>query len=66
MRVCCPICKKRITPSSDDAPNPYHPFCSELCRWIDLGRWLDGTYHLETPDRSQTYPEHPSKSLDST
>lgn len=33
----CPICKK---PSQVK----YHPFCSNRCAQIDLGRWLSGNY----------------------
>ena len=46
----CPICK-----SSVEQPRPgaavkstksTFPFCSERCRLIDLGRWLDGKYQV--------------------
>ena len=44
----CPICKK---PSEmDKEKNPYIPFCSERCRTIDLGAWLDGKYVIESDD----------------
>jgi uncharacterized protein len=33
----CPICKK---PSQVK----FHPFCSNRCAQVDLGRWLSGTY----------------------
>jgi uncharacterized protein len=50
----CPICKKRI-----EEPRPgersYSPFCSERCKLIDLGRWLDGKYQI--PVR-ETDPDH--------
>ncbi len=26
------------------------PFCSERCRQIDLGRWLDERYTIPLPD----------------
>jgi endogenous inhibitor of DNA gyrase (YacG/DUF329 family) len=43
----CPICDKEFDPSESTAL----PFCSERCRTIDLGRWLDETYHLpDVPD----------------
>ncbi len=33
----CPICGK--------PPHPkYRPACSSQCSYIDLGRWLNGTY----------------------
>jgi endogenous inhibitor of DNA gyrase (YacG/DUF329 family) len=28
---------------------PYRPFCSERCKLVDLGRWLDGTYNISDP-----------------
>jgi endogenous inhibitor of DNA gyrase (YacG/DUF329 family) len=33
----CPTCEKEFSP----ATSPALPFCSERCRLIDLGRWLD-------------------------
>jgi uncharacterized protein len=40
----CPICKKDVTPDS-----PYHPFCSERCKIIDLGNWASEKYVISTP-----------------
>ena len=35
----CPICGK--------PPHPeYRPACSRQCSYIDLGRWLDGSYRV--------------------
>lgn len=43
----CPICHKPVKGREDkDQPNVYFPFCSERCKLIDLGRWLDGRYQL--------------------
>ncbi len=39
----CPICEK---PSI----RPYQPFCSKRCADIDLGRWLNGSYAIETDE----------------
>ncbi len=36
----CPICGK---PS---APGRVHPFCSQRCAQVDLGRWFTGIYAL--------------------
>lgn len=33
----CPTCDKEFRPET----SPAMPFCSERCRLIDLGRWLD-------------------------
>ncbi|HXS13033.1 MAG TPA: DNA gyrase inhibitor YacG [Acidobacteriaceae bacterium] len=40
----CPICKKPVDPSSNDAP-----FCSDRCRLIDLGKWASGDYRVSSP-----------------
>jgi hypothetical protein len=43
----CPICKKSVTGRDDKThPNPHFPFCSDRCKLIDLGRWLDGKYRI--------------------
>jgi hypothetical protein len=38
----CPTCEK---PLPEDK-RPEFPFCSERCRTIDLGRWLNGDYRI--------------------
>lgn len=42
--VRCPTCGK-------PAPMPDHnrsfPFCSDRCKLIDLGRWVDGEYAID-------------------
>jgi endogenous inhibitor of DNA gyrase (YacG/DUF329 family) len=40
-KTSCPICKK---PVAEAQANPTWPFCSDRCKLIDLGRWLDGKY----------------------
>jgi hypothetical protein len=41
----CPICGKQFQAEKlDDLPG--FPFCSERCRLIDLGRWIDGDYAI--------------------
>jgi endogenous inhibitor of DNA gyrase (YacG/DUF329 family) len=43
----CPICRKPAVPA-------HRPFCSIRCARIDLARWLNGVYRVETdepPDR---------------
>ena len=34
----CPNCKKAISLGTD---NEWRPFCSERCRMIDLGDWIN-------------------------
>jgi endogenous inhibitor of DNA gyrase (YacG/DUF329 family) len=49
--VRCPICRKPVSddPPADGAKN-YFPFCSERCKLIDLGRWLEGRYQIPVQD----------------
>ena len=54
MRGRCPLCGKETSKSDSDIENPFYPFCSERCRWIDLGHWLEGDYHLEVHDESES------------
>lgn len=45
----CPICKAPVREPAaprDPASKSAFPFCSERCRLIDLGRWLDGKYQV--------------------
>ncbi|QOV87427.1 DNA gyrase inhibitor YacG [Humisphaera borealis] len=42
----CPICKKPVPIPRDDEPMGRFPFCSERCKLVDLGRWLDGKYQI--------------------
>jgi endogenous inhibitor of DNA gyrase (YacG/DUF329 family) len=39
--VDCPTCKKTVEPDAKT-----FPFCSERCRLVDLGNWLDGKYRI--------------------
>ena len=41
----CPICKRETVWEG----NPFHPFCSARCKWIDLDNWLSGRYRITTP-----------------
>jgi len=42
----CPRCKQPVSKEG----NVYFPFCSEQCRLIDLGKWLDGGYAVPGSD----------------
>jgi endogenous inhibitor of DNA gyrase (YacG/DUF329 family) len=55
----CPACKK-VTVYS--AANPYRPFCSERCKLIDLGAWLDGAYSIaaEEDESEHSLPDETS------
>ena len=42
MKIRCPQCSNRFERIQSTAM----PFCSEYCRQIDLGNWLDESYGL--------------------
>ena len=46
----CPICKKEVDESDLGKPGSTFPFCSQRCKLIDLGRWLDGKYQIPAKD----------------
>lgn len=49
----CPICKKPV-PDDRTAPGgKFFPFCSERCKLIDLGRWLDGKYQIPVTEEDE-------------
>ncbi len=45
-KVKCPTCRKE----TEFAGNEFRPFCSERCKLIDFGDWVDGNFRI--PDRS--------------
>lgn len=47
----CPICRKPADLSLD---NRWRPFCSQRCRLIDLGEWLDESRRI--PGQSAPMP----------
>ena len=52
----CPICRKpSARPAGPGESSPY-PFCSERCRLVDLGRWLDGVYQIPAESREEEPP----------
>lgn len=61
--VRCPHCRKETIWQG----NPHRPFCSERCKLIDLGQWIEGRYSIPgsptEPDVSEpgAVPEKPEK-----
>lgn len=49
IEVKCPNCKKKFNYYSSE----YRPFCSEKCRLIDLGQWLDESYTVPVQKLSE-------------
>jgi uncharacterized protein len=59
----CPVCQREFKA----AQSAVVPFCSERCRTIDLGRWLDEGYSLpvvpdpeadELPEPDESTPDN--------
>jgi endogenous inhibitor of DNA gyrase (YacG/DUF329 family) len=46
MELRCPTCHERKRVTED---YPHRPFCSERCKMVDLGRWLDEGYRISQP-----------------
>lgn len=42
MKVRCPHCGKQV----EYEGNPFRPFCSQRCRLIDLGKWINEEYRI--------------------
>jgi len=44
----CPVCKKGVVaPFADNAGgSDFLPFCSERCKLVDLGAWLEEEYKI--------------------
>jgi len=43
----CPVCDAAV----DLVRTPTVPFCSDRCRLVDLGRWLDESYGVPQPPK---------------
>ena len=41
----CRSCGRELPVKGDDG-REWYPFCSQRCRWVDLGGWLDQKYRL--------------------
>jgi len=50
----CPICGKL-------AAAGHRPFCSPRCADIDLGRWLNGAYRVETDESVDNGGDEPPR-----
>lgn len=57
----CPICGQTYEIQAL-AELPTFPFCSERCRLVDLGRWIDGDYVI--PGGPQSAEEDDSSADD--
>ncbi len=44
----CPICDSSITDTT------WMPFCSDRCRLIDFGKWMNENYSIRDADSNST------------
>jgi endogenous inhibitor of DNA gyrase (YacG/DUF329 family) len=52
----CPTCKRPVRIVQEDPLKlpRFFPFCSERCKLIDLGAWLDANYRIASkPDEEE-------------
>jgi endogenous inhibitor of DNA gyrase (YacG/DUF329 family) len=52
MKNRCPVCK--VITSEKKYKSQIFPFCSERCRLIDLGKWLDAEYMIISKSQEKT------------
>jgi len=64
-RFVCPTCKRPIKVAEDAAGLPqFFPFCSERCRLIDLGAWLDAEYRIPARPDEESEESRPGNVRD--
>jgi len=59
----CPTCKRRVRVLQEHPSKlpRFFPFCSERCKLIDLGAWLDAGYRIASkPDEESDRPAEKS------
>lgn len=61
MKVSCPICR-RVVEIADLSELKSFPFCSDRCKLVDLGRWIDGDYAVAVPATSEPEDEEEARS----
>ncbi|MDJ0861167.1 MAG: DNA gyrase inhibitor YacG [Gammaproteobacteria bacterium] len=47
--VDCPTCGRPVEWTTEQR---WRPFCSERCRIIDLGAWVDGSHRIPSADET--------------
>ncbi len=60
-RVPCPTCGKPVEWSEQAR---WRPFCSERCRLIDLGEWLDENHRIPGEETAGAAPPADDESND--
>ena len=56
IEIRCPSCRSPVAGGS-----AHFPFCSERCRYVDLGHWLEERYRIpDEPSPDDALPDDPS------
>jgi len=69
LQFTCPNCKHRVRILQEDPLRlpKFFPFCSERCKLIDLGAWLDADYRIAgKPDEESDLPAEKGPSTENT
>ena len=45
MKLTCPTCQKKFDAPDGEKLKEF-PFCSDICRMADLGRWFNEEYYI--------------------
>ncbi|OHB54244.1 MAG: hypothetical protein A2Y07_01635 [Planctomycetes bacterium GWF2_50_10] len=54
MALQCPICRKPVPSIAKGEPVPAHfPFCSQRCKLLDLGKWLEAEYRIDSLEKDK-------------
>jgi len=48
-KIKCPICGKDVEFYEKERLPPNFPFCSQRCKLVDLGKWLNEEYKISGP-----------------
>jgi endogenous inhibitor of DNA gyrase (YacG/DUF329 family) len=59
MEYRCPVCHKTLKTSGEKPieQTPFFPFCSQRCKLIDLGAWLDAEYKIASEPEAEESEE---------
>lgn len=59
-KIKCPYCKKSFIYQN----SLFRPFCSEKCKMIDLGKWLNEDYTIPSDDSNEKESLNDTNDLD--
>jgi uncharacterized protein len=64
MEIRCPICQKIVNPpTQENKEAKVFPFCSNRCKLIDLGAWLDSRYRVAVQEQPTKNTASPDESI---